>query len=142
MTKYQRMLLSGASHCLWCGVILGLLAADMYPGVVPTFSAPVLRGLAVASLFSVLLLMMVSYWEDIHWANVWWGMLLPPLVTLILCHVGWLGYSFISWTWDYDFSLFIREAVLPVVFFLWGAFSFYIVPFVFFFICLPEVLSD
>lgn len=27
MTKHQRMLLSGASHCLWCSMVLGLLAA-------------------------------------------------------------------------------------------------------------------
>lgn len=28
MTKHQRVLLSGPSHCLWCGVVLGLLAAE------------------------------------------------------------------------------------------------------------------
>ncbi len=61
MTKHQRVLLSGPSHCLWCGVVLGLLAADMYPGDVPAFSGAVLRGLAVASFISVLLWMMVSY---------------------------------------------------------------------------------
>jgi len=91
MTKHQRMLLSGASHCLWCGVVLGLLAADMYPGVVPSFSTPVLRGLGVASLFSVLQWMMVSYRVDISWTYIWGAMLLPPLFTLLLCHVGWLG---------------------------------------------------
>ncbi|HCI9483996.1 hypothetical protein [Raoultella ornithinolytica] len=142
MTKYQRMLLSGASHCLWCCVVLGLLAADKYTGVVPTFSAPVLRGLAVASFISVLLWMMVSYWEDISWTYIWGAMLLPPLAVLLLCNVGWLGYSFFYWKWDYDFSLFIREAVMPVIFFMWWGCSFLVVPFIFSFISLPEVLSD
>ena len=137
MTKHQRMLLSGASHCLWCGVVLGLLAADMYPCVVPAFSAPVLRGLAVASLFSVLLWMTVSFLGGISWTYIWGEMLLPPLATLLLCHVGWLGYSFIFWKWDYDFSLFIREAVFPVVFLVWGACSFLIVPLIFLFILSP-----
>ncbi|ENS3353401.1 hypothetical protein ACEZ7N_000590 [Salmonella enterica] len=134
MTKHQRMLLSGASHCLWCGVVLGLLTADMYPGVVPAFSGAILRGLAVASFISVLLWMMVSYLEDISWTYIWAAMLLPPLTTLLLCHMVWLGYSFIFWQWNYDFSLFIREAVLPVVFFIWGACSFLIVPLIFLFI--------
>ncbi|EAO7713844.1 hypothetical protein NU118_003349 [Salmonella enterica] len=137
MTKHQRMLLTGASHCLWCGVVLGLLAADMYPGAVPAFSGVVLRGLAVASFISVLLWIMVSYREDISWTYIWTAMLLPPLTTLLLCHVVWLGYSFNFWQWDYDFSLFIREAVLPVVFFIWGASSFLIVPFIFLFILSP-----
>ncbi len=44
MTKHQRVLLSGPSHCLWCGVVLGLLAADMYPGDVPAFSGAVYGG--------------------------------------------------------------------------------------------------
>ncbi|HFG6255481.1 TPA: hypothetical protein ACGHOQ_001057 [Salmonella enterica subsp. diarizonae serovar 61:l,v:z35] len=131
MTKHQRMLLSGASHCLWCGVVLGLLAADMYPGVIPAFSGAVLRGLAVASFISVLLWMVVSYLEDISWTYIWGAMFLPPLAALLLCHVVWLGYSFIFWSWDYDFSLFIREAVLPVVFIVWGACSFLIVPLTF-----------
>lgn len=73
MTKHQRVLLSGPSHCLWCGVVLGLLAADMYPGDVPAFSGAVLRGLAVASFISVLLWMMVSYLEDISWTYIWGG---------------------------------------------------------------------
>ncbi|WEF07500.1 hypothetical protein M8333_03815 [Klebsiella michiganensis] len=140
MTKHQRMLLSGASHCLWCGVVLGLLAADIYSSV-SWVSWSFFRGLVVASLFAVLLWMMVSYREDISWTYIWGAMLLPPLVTLLLCHVGWLGYSFIFWKWDYDFSLFIREAVLPVVFFVWGACSFFIVPSLFF-IGLEGVLSD
>ncbi|HAT1685121.1 TPA: hypothetical protein I8Y21_005954 [Klebsiella oxytoca] len=127
MTKYQRMLLSGASHCLWCSVVLGLLVT-----VVPTFPAPALRGLAVASLFSVLLWMKVNYREEISWTYIWGAMLLPPLAVLLLCHVGWLGYSFIFWKWDYDFSLFIREAVLPVFFIVWGGCSFVIVPVIFF----------
>lgn len=109
MTKHQRVLLSGTSHCLWCGVVLGLLAADMYPGVVPAFS----------------------------WTYIWGAMFLPPLAALLLCHVGWLGYSFIFWKWDYDFALFIREAVLPVVFLVWGACNFLIVPFIFLFILSP-----
>ncbi len=71
MTKHQRVLLSGPSHCLWCGVVLGLLAADMYPGDVPAFSGAVLRGLAVASFISVLLWMMVSYTEDISRTYIW-----------------------------------------------------------------------
>ena len=134
MTKHQRMLLSGASHSLWCGVVIGLLATDKFSGVVPIISAPVLRGLAIASFFSVLLWMRVSYREDIPWIYIWGAMLLPPLVTLLLCHVGWLGYSFIFWQWDYDFSLFIREAVLPVIFLIWGVCSFLLVPFKFVFI--------
>ncbi|EAS0547550.1 hypothetical protein EX404_22590 [Salmonella enterica] len=138
MTKHQGMLLSGASHCLWCGVVLGLLAADIYSNTSWSF----FRGLVVASVFSVLLLMVASYREHISWTYVWGAMLLPPLAVLFFCHVGWLGYSFIFWTWDYDFSFFIREAVLPVVFFLWGACSFGLVPFIFFFICIPEVMSD
>lgn len=137
MTKHQRVLLSGPSHCLWCGVVLGLLAADMYPGDVPAFSGAVLRGLAVASFISVLLWMMVSYLEGISWTYIWGAMFLPPLAALLLCHVGWLGYSFIFWKWDYDFALFIREAVLPVVFLVWGACNFLIVPFIFLFILSP-----
>ncbi|WP_142890590.1 hypothetical protein, partial [Klebsiella pneumoniae] len=99
MTKHQRVLLSGTSHCLWCGVVFGLLAADMYPGVVPAFSGTILRGLAVASFISVLLWMMVSYLEDISWTYIWGAMFLPPLAALLLCYVGWLGYSFIFWKW-------------------------------------------
>lgn len=84
--------------------------------------------------------MVASYREHISWTYIWGAMLLPPLDTLLLCHVGWLGYSFIFWKWDYDFSLFIRVAVLPVVFLVWGACSFLIAPLIF--PCLPEVLSD
>jgi len=132
------MLLSGASHCLWCGVVLGLLATDIYSSVSWSF----FRGLAVASFISVLLWMMVSYLEDISWMYTWGAMFLPPLAALLLCHVGWLGYSFIFWKWDYDFALFIREAVLPVVFLVWGTCNFLIVPLSFCLSCLPEVLSD
>lgn len=106
-------------------------------GVVPAFSGAVLRGLAVASFISVLLRMMVSYLEDISWTYIWGAMFLPPLAALLLCHVGWLGYSFIFWKWDYDFALFIREAVLPVVFLVRGACNFLIVPFIFLFILSP-----
>lgn len=111
MTKHQRMLLPGASHCLWCGVVLGLLAADIYSNISWSF----FRGLVVASVFSVLLLMVASYREHISWTYIWGAMLLPPLAALLLCHVCWLVYNFIFWIWDYDFALFIREAVLPVV---------------------------
>lgn len=131
MTKHQRMLLSGTSHCLWCGAVLGLLAANIYSSVSWSF----FRGLVVASLFSVLLWMIVNYWKDISWSYIWGAMLLPPLAALLLCHACWLGYSFIFWSWDYDFSLLIQEAVLPVVFLVWGACSFLIVPLIFFFIC-------
>ncbi|MEH6180629.1 hypothetical protein PVV56_28280, partial [Salmonella enterica subsp. enterica serovar Typhimurium] len=113
------------------------LAAGVSRGDGAAFAGIGLRGLAVGSFISVLLWKMVSYLEDISWTLIWGAMFLPPLAALLLCHVGWLGYSFIFWKWDYDFALFIREAVLPVVFLVWGACNFLIVPFIFLFILSP-----
>lgn len=133
---YQNALKAGALHCLWSGVILGGLAMDAYSGA--TISTPwreisvswtIIRGLGVATFFSVIVGMLAAEDTDDFGLKMMGAMiLLPLLVILVVFHVTWLIYSLVVWQWHYDLHFFLRSFVWPVACLVWGLWSLVWVP--------------
>ncbi|MEC5504971.1 hypothetical protein P9911_003790 [Klebsiella oxytoca] len=133
---YQNALKAGALHCLWSGMILGALVADVHSRTLVwswgiSVSWSIIRGLGIATLFSVMLGMLAAYRdEDIFgWKAMGVMIVLPLFAVLVLSHAGWLIYSLVLWQWHYDdLRDFLSYFVRFVVWLEWGTWSFVFIP--------------
>lgn len=132
---YQNALKAGVLHCLWSGMILGALVADVHSRTLVwswgiSVSWSIIRGLGIATLFSVMLGMLAAYRdEDIGWKAMRGMIVLPLFAVLVLSHAGWLIYSLVLWQWHYDDLCELLYYLVKLVSWLaWGAWSFIVIP--------------